>query len=100
MSTVYNSNRYISHIVYDWTALNYLYTQQIKTQSLQTLKQFVKYMATRYRYTVHFVHLNRETTLLSNFKKWADIKEITIERSLSYTAEQNSAAEQSEGVII
>jgi hypothetical protein len=93
MTAAYNGNWYISHIMCDWTAMNHLYTQQTKTQSLQTLKQFVKYVATRYECTVRFVHLDRETTLLSNFEEWADIKGITIERSPPYTAEQNSAAE-------
>jgi hypothetical protein len=100
MTIVYNGDRYISHMVCDRTAMNHLYTQWTKTQSLQTLKQFVKYVATRFGCTVRFVHLDGETTLLSNFKEWADIKGITIKRSPSYTAEQNGAAERSGGVII
>jgi hypothetical protein len=100
MTKAYNGDKWVSHMVCDRTAMNHVYTQSSKTQSLTTIQRFIRYVYRRYGCVVRIIRLDGETSLLTAFEEWAEGEGITIERVPPYVKEQNGGAERSGGVVM
>src|SRR5215471_11627949 len=82
------------------TCMNHVYTQWSKTQSLDTMQRFVRWVYWRYGCVVKIIRLDGEKTMVKPFEAWTARQGITVERSSPDTPAQNDIAEQSGGVII
>ncbi len=100
MITVYNCNHYISHMLYDQTLMNHVYTQKTLITSQLSIEWFIKYVKQQYKCEIKIIWLNKETALCTEFKKITADERLIIKRSLSYTQILNEVAEKSERVII
>ena len=100
MTSVYNNNKYVNHMICDKTVMNHVYTQCSKDHSLSTMMHFERFVYRYYKCRIKIIHLDNEISVIKNFKRWAAEKEIIIERLLSYIKKQNNIIEQSDNIII
>jgi len=96
----YNGKEWVEHFLDDCTRMNHIRTMSKKSEAFQGVKDYVALIKRQYGCDVKILRLDGEKSLDKRFIEWANRKGIKIERSASYTPEQNGAAERSGGVII
>ena len=67
MTYGYNQDRWIAHILCDYTRINYVYTMWQKTGSLTVIKDFVAFAQHQYNWHVQAIRLDGETSLGTEF---------------------------------
>ncbi len=79
MSKAYNRDRWIAHVLCDYTCMNHIYTMPSKSLSFNTLKDFTAFVLCRYNCTVRIIRLDGEKSLGNAFRDWAAHQGITVE---------------------
>ena len=100
MQEGFNGDRYVSHFKCFYTGMNHVYTQQDKSSTLRTVRQYLKYVEVHYKAQVKFIRLDGETSLGKEFIELTKERGIFIERSAVATQAQNGNAERSGRTII
>lgn len=100
LSTAYNGYKWVSHFTCYQTTMDFVYCHARKSQALDTIREFLNMVRTRFGRRVKYFRTDGERTLGREFDMLMDTYGITTERSAPATPAQNGAAERAGGVIV
>jgi IS30 family transposase len=100
MTTAYNGDNWILHLLDDATRMNFIYSFPEKSDVVDCVIAFSNMVKTQFNAIIKIFKFDNEQTLGNRFHKFVKEKGILLEQSVTYTPEQNGPAERSGGVII
>jgi hypothetical protein len=75
----YNSNQWVSHFIYYYTTMDFVYCHSRKYQALDTIAEFLNIIKTRYSRTVKYFRTNSKRTLGQKFNTFIAVYRISTE---------------------
>ena len=100
LELAYNGDQWALHFVDDFSSMNFAKTLPSKAGLLESVKEFVQFIKTRYDCTVRILHMDNESSLRTQFVNWTQEMGITVEFTAPYSPSQNGRAERAGGMIL
>src|SRR5256885_611961 len=100
LEPAYNGDQWVLHFIDDFSSMNFTKTLPSKAGLLESIKEFVQFIKTRYDCMVHILHLDNESSLRTQFVNWTQEMGIAVEFTAPYSPSQNGRAERAGGMIL
>ena len=102
MTEGYDGSEWVAHFLDDYTKMNFVYTQEGKTQiqTTQTIKNFEAFVKRQYNRDIQIFRIANESSLGGIFDNWVRRKGFKVKNSALYAPAQNGSAEHSGATLI
>jgi hypothetical protein len=84
MHRAYNDDQWVSHFIYFFFHMNFVWTHSRKNDALSVIKKFVKLTFTRYEQIVRFIRIDDEQILSIEYDNFMKMRIISTKRIVSY----------------